>query len=256
MPDFLVTGTDTGVGKTMVAAALVTALRARAVRAIGFKPVETGVEKGQPSDSDLLARASADATPLTRPLLQLSEPLAPAVAAERAGVLVQPEDIEKRIELLRRAGYCVVVEGAGGVMVPLAWEKGAGLLFRGERSKKEPGPFFTVLDLAESSGLEAIIVARAGLGTLNHVALTVAMLRARKIPIRGIVLNGRASPGSDPRTVPGSDPDLAEATNPAALSRMVGKIVIVEVPLHTGSDVIEATVPYLGPLVAGSCDGV
>ena len=101
MNDVLVTGTDTGVGKTMIAAALVKALRARAVRAIGFKPVETGVEEGRPSDSDLLARVSADATPLTRPLLQLSEPLAPAVAAERAGVLVQPEDIEKRIDMLR-----------------------------------------------------------------------------------------------------------------------------------------------------------
>ena len=255
MNDVLVTGTDTGVGKTMIAAALVKALRARAVRAIGFKPVETGVEEGRPSDSDLLARVSADATPLTRPLLQLSEPLAPAVAAERAGVLVQPEDIEKRIDMLRRAGYCVVVEGAGGVLVPLAWEKGAGLLFRGERPKQEPGPFFTVVDLAERCGLEAIIVARAGLGTLNHVALTVAMLRARKIPIRGIVLNGRASPGSDPRTVPGSDPDLAEATNPAALARMVVDIVIVEVPLHSGSDPIEATVPHLGPLIAGLAPG-
>ena len=87
MNDVLVTGTDTGVGKTMIAAALVKALRARAVRAIGFKPVETGVEEGRPSDSDLLARVSADATPLTRPLLQLSEPLAPAVARSmcRAG---------------------------------------------------------------------------------------------------------------------------------------------------------------------------
>jgi len=253
VPDFLVTGTDTGVGKTMIAAALVKALRARAVRAIGFKPFETGVAEGEPADSDLLSHASADDTPLTRPLLHLSEPLAPAVAAERAGVLVQPEEIEKRIDLLRRAGYCVVVEGAGGVLAPLIWEKGSGSPFSESQRKRAPGPlFYTVLDLAARCGLEAIIVARAGLGTLNHVALTVAMLRARKIPIRGIVLNGRVSPGSDPRTVPGSDPDLAESTNPAALARIVEDIVIVEVPLHTGSDPIEATVSYLGPLVAGS----
>ena len=99
-----------------------------------------------------------------------------------------------------------------------------------------------MLDLAERCGLDAIVVARAGLGTLNHVALTVAMLRARRIPVKGVVLNGRDA----------STTNLAEATNPAALARMVGDIVIVEVPLHTGPDSIEATVPYLCPLVGMS----
>ena len=85
--DLLVTGTDTGVGKTMIAAALVTALRARGVRALGFKPVETGVGGWRADGLDLLApRLGRAERALARPLLQLAEPLAPAVAAERAGV--------------------------------------------------------------------------------------------------------------------------------------------------------------------------
>ena len=200
MRDLLVTGTDTGVGKTVVAVALVTALRRRGVRAIGFKPVETGLTPGQASDSDLLARASEDSSPLAAPLMQLPEPLAPAVAADRAGVALDPDRIESRIAQLRAAGYTVVVEGAGGVMVPLAWN-------------------YSVLDLAQACDLDAVVVGRAGLGTLNHIAMTVMMLRSREVAIRGIVLNGRGTP-----------PDLAEETNPAALGRMLHGVRIVEVP--------------------------
>ena len=108
--------------------------------------------------------ASGDA--LAPPLLQLGEALAPAVAAERAGIALNPDDIESRVGQLRRAGYTVVVEGAGGVMVPLAWD-------------------YTALDLAAACDLDAVVVARAGLGTLNHVAMTVMILRSREIPIRG-----------------------------------------------------------------------
>ena len=74
---------------------------------------------------------------------------------------------------MRDDGYTLVVEGAGGVMVPLTWG-------------------YTVLDLAQACDLDAVVVARAGLGTLNHVAMTVMMLRSHQIPIRGIVLNGRS----------------------------------------------------------------
>ena len=200
MRDLLVTGTDTGVGKTVIAAALVTALRRRGVRAIGFKPVETGLTPGQSSDSDLLARASEDTNPLAVPLLQLPEALAPAVAAERAGVTLDPDRIESRIAQLRGAGYTVVIEGAGGVMVPLAWN-------------------YSVLDLAQACDLDAVVVGRPGLGTLNHIAMTVMMLRSREIAIRGIVLNGGGHP-----------PDLAEQTNPAALGRMLHGVRILELP--------------------------
>ena len=206
MRDLLVTGTDTGVGKTMVAGALITALRLRGVRVLGFKPVETGVVAGEESDSTLLARASGDRNDLVQPLLQLREPLAPAVAAERVGATLDTDMIEARIAQLRRDGYTLVVEGAGGVMVPFTWG-------------------YTVLDLAQACSLDAVVVARAGLGTLNHIAMTVMMLRSREIAIRAVVLNGRKS-----------DPDTAELTNPAALSRMLQGIRVVEVPYDpTGS---------------------
>jgi dethiobiotin synthetase len=217
--DVLVTGTDTGVGKTVIAAAIVTALRARGVRAIGFKPAETGVEAGREADSEILARASATNDPLTAPLLKLAEPLAPAVAADRAGVALNPDAVESRIAELRRAGYTVVVEGAGGVMVPLAWD-------------------YTVLDLARASDLDAIVVARAGLGTLNHVAMTVMLLRAREIAIRGVVLNGRSPL-----------PDLAESTNPVALARLLHGLRIVETPHQLTNDPIAAAARVIDRLL-------
>ncbi|HTL02996.1 MAG TPA: dethiobiotin synthase, partial [Vicinamibacterales bacterium] len=160
MADFLVTGTDTAVGKTVIAAALVKALREQGVRALGFKPMETGVDGAAPADSDLLQRASCEQNPLAAPLLRLAEALAPAVAAERAGVQVHAEDIEQRIDALRREGYTLVVEGAGGVLAPLTWvdQKGVRHLFREDASKKVPysffvsGTFYTVLDLAQRCG--------------------------------------------------------------------------------------------------------
>jgi dethiobiotin synthetase len=217
--DLLVTGTDTGVGKTVIAAALVTVLRRSGVRALGFKPAETGGAAGEEPDSEVLARASGESHDLARPLLQLAEPLAPAVAAERAGMTLDPDAIEDRITRLRRDGYTLVVEGAGGVMVPLSWG-------------------YTVLDLAQACDLDAVVVARAGLGTLNHVAMTVMMLRSREIPIRGIVLNGRSA-----------TPDLAESTNPASLSRMLHGIRIVEVPHEPSGAPVEAASTVVGRLL-------
>ena len=210
MRDLLVTGTDTGVGKTIITAALVTALRKNGVRALGFKPVETGIGPADPTDSATLARISGEHSELARPLFQSHEALAPAVAAERAGVTLDPDDIEHRISQLRREGYTLAVEGAGGVMVPLCWG-------------------YTVLDLAQACDLDAVVVARAGLGTLNHVAMTIMMLRSREIPIRGIVLNGRSE-----------TPDLAESTNPSTLARMIHGVRIVEVPHDPSGNPIDS----------------
>ena len=126
MPDILITGTDTGIGKTVIAAALVKEFRARGIRAVGFKPAETGINESDTADSEIL---------------QLAEPLAPAVAAERAGTSICPEEIEARVESLRRSGYTLVVEGAGGLMVPLAWKKGRGSFSERAGRKRPPSPF-------------------------------------------------------------------------------------------------------------------
>ena len=230
MRDLLVTGTDTGVGKTVVAAALVTALRARGERALGFKPVETGISSDEEADSEILARASGERVAHVSPLLQLREPLAPAVAADRAGAALDVEELEARIARLRQDGYTLVIEGAGGVMVPLAWGHGN---LAGNRTL-----FYTVLDLAARCDLDAIVVGRAGLGTLNHVALTVLMLQSRGIGVRGVVLNGRSA-----------SPDLAESTNPSVLARMLPGMRIFEVPYQRADEVIAGTAAIVDRLL-------
>jgi dethiobiotin synthetase len=222
VPDLLVTGTDTGVGKTVVAAALVMALRQIGAKGIGFKPAETGISPAEISDSEVLAVASGSSSPLAAPLLRLSEPLAPAVAAERAGVVFDPTLAVERVRALRSAGYTVVVEGAGGLLVPLAWG-------------------YTAADLAAQAGLTAIVVARAGLGTLNHVALTLEALARRDVGVMAVVLNGRGDP-----------PDLAEATNPSALQRIAPDLAVVVLPHQrttTPLGVARALVPALLPVL-------
>jgi dethiobiotin synthetase len=222
--DLLVTGTDTSVGKTVVAAALVLALRAAGRRAVGFKPLETGVGGGTEDDASILARASGEAEPLACPLLALAEPLAPAVAATRAGVAIEPDDIEARVRALRDKGYDpIVIEGAGGVAVPLTWG-------------------YTALDLGRHLGLKAVVVARAGLGTLNHVWLTVEALAARDVPVAAVVLNGMS-----PR------PDLAEATNAASLGRLLPRVRCVVVPRMDGAgtwEIAQAIAPLMREWIA------
>jgi dethiobiotin synthetase len=206
--DLLVTGTDTEVGKTVIATALLVALRQQGVRAVGFKPVESG--SSTPADSEVLAKAAGVDEQLALPLLRLAEPLTPALAAERAGLHLDPAEVDDRVRRLRAAGYTLVVEGAGGLLAPLAWG-------------------FDSRDLAKRLGLEALIVARAGLGTLNHVCLTVEALRRADVPIRGVVLNRR-----------GEVPDLAEQTNPEVLARLLPGLPIVVI----------AEQPGLGPFQA------
>jgi dethiobiotin synthetase len=209
-PDLLVTGTDTGVGKTVIAAALALARRGRGLRVAAYKPVESGVADGAPSDAAVLAAACGAGELLSEPVLQLGEALAPAVAADRAGIALATDTIEERIAAMRSRGWSLIVEGAGGLLVPLTWG-------------------YTALDLAERAKLAAVVVARAGLGTLNHTRLTVDALTRRGIPVRAVVLNQRSG-----------RPDLAEVTNPSALERLLPGIPIVLVPRHQTHDALDA----------------
>lgn len=220
MADLLVTGTDARVGKTVVAAALVLALREKGRAAVGFKPVESA--GGGVTDSKLLATASGVDLPQARPLLQLGEPLDPALAAQRSGQGLDVKALELRVPSLYAAGYTVVVEGSGGLLAPLDWG-------------------YTALDLAARCGLHAVVVGRAGLGTLNHCLLTLAALQGRGVPVRGVVLNGPSSP-----------PDLAESTNPAALAQLAPGVPVVVLPRHPDADPLaaaRASVPFLMPLL-------
>jgi dethiobiotin synthetase len=168
-----VTGTDTGVGKTVVAAAVCAALAARGEVVAAFKPALTGLDEPSgdwPPDHDLLAAsANAGQSPEEVAPYRYDPPLSPHYAAElagekidRAGVLDAAYGEAARADLL-------VCEGVGGILVPLS----AGYLVR---------------DLAVDLGLPVLIAARAGLGTLNHTLLTVESARAAGLRVAGVVM--------------------------------------------------------------------
>lgn len=199
MRGLFVTATDTAVGKTEVACALLREARARGLDAVGAKPAQSGLVPGEPSDAERLRDASGGTEPLEAVCpYSFAAPLAPAVAARLSGIAISFERVLDSVRALAARHEAVVVEGAGGLLAPLT-----------ERE--------TYADLARALGLPVLVVARAGLGTVNHTALTVEALRARSIPIAGIVLN-RLAPEDDP-SVPHNAAEIARLTGiaPAAL---------------------------------------
>ncbi|MFT3913503.1 MAG: dethiobiotin synthase [Anaeromyxobacteraceae bacterium] len=192
MRGLFVTGTDTGVGKTEVSCALLEAARATGVDAVGMKPAQSGVTSDEPSDAQRLREASGRCEPLEALCPYTFEaPLAPAVAARLAGVTIAVERIEEAARALAARHATVLVEGAGGLLVPLTDE-------------------LTYADLAARLGLPVLVVARAGLGTVNHTALTVEAILRRGLRLAGIVLN-RTTPTDDP-SVPHNASEIARIT--------------------------------------------
>jgi dethiobiotin synthetase len=170
-----ITGTDTGVGKTYIAAGIASSLRRGGVNVGVMKPVETGCPRrlGRLVPSDTLALMKAaqtrDALGLVNPCRFL-KPLAPSVAAKLEGKHIDPAKIiDSFLELSRRHDF-MIVEGAGGIMVPISRN-------------------YLYLDLAAALRLPVIIVARPGLGTINHTLLTISAIRSRGIIISGVVIN-------------------------------------------------------------------
>ncbi|MCI4065018.1 dethiobiotin synthase [Micromonospora sp. R77] len=168
----LVTGTDTEVGKTVVTAAIAAAAQAAGMRVAVIKPGQTGTATGDPGDVDSVTRLAA---PLTgRTLASYPDPLAPLAAARVAEL--EPLELYTAVDAIRAEvdkHDLVLVEGAGGLLVPM-----------GLRPSGKP---WTVADLAVSLGAPAVVVARAGLGTLNHTALTLEALERRAVPA-GVVV--------------------------------------------------------------------
>ncbi len=186
MPGLLVTATDTGVGKTQVACALVAAARALGRNVGGMKPFESGCGRDEggrlvPADARLLRDAGGGNDPIEMVCpYALEAPLAPALAAAQAGVDVDLDVVERAYGVLSTAHPGgVVVEGAGGLLVPLD----AG--------------FTTFADLALRLSLPVVVVARPGLGTVNHTALTVEALATRGLECRGVIVND-ATGATDP----------------------------------------------------------
>ncbi|MGW0433060.1 dethiobiotin synthase [Micromonospora sp. NPDC003197] len=168
----VVTGTDTDVGKTVVTAAITAAAQAAGLRVAVVKPGQTGTATGAPTDVDVVDRLAAPMTSMT--LADYPDPLAPLAAARIAEL--EPLELYTVVDAVRAQAEkhdLVLVEGAGGLLVPM-----------GVRPSGEP---WTVADLAVSLGAPAVVVCRAGLGTLNHTALTLEALDRRAIPA-GVVL--------------------------------------------------------------------
>ena len=171
-----VTGTDTGVGKTLVACALLRALRARGIDAAGFKPVETGVGEAGPLDAIALREAAGGADELERVCPQrFALPAAPTVAAQAEGRAVDVAAIDAAFKELSARHEFVLVEGAGGLLVPAA----EGL---------------TMADLAARWSLPLLLVARAALGTINHTRLSLESAAARGLEVKGLVISHAGGP--------------------------------------------------------------
>jgi len=170
-----VTGTDTGVGKTRVSAALLQALSAHHTRVVGMKPVAAGIERinGVLANEDVVAlrAASTCAVPpeLDNPVL-LPDPVSPHIAAARAGVKIDIAHLVACHRALTQLADAVVVEGAGGFLVPL--------------SDLETGA-----DLAQALALPVVLVVGLRLGCLNHALLTLEAIRARGLTLAGWVAN-------------------------------------------------------------------
>ena len=160
---YFITGTDTNIGKTVIAAAL-----ALKLGATYWKPVQTGTL----TDDDTTTVAQLTGVSVAAPRFRLPEPLSPHAAAALAGVRIALADLLPPPE-----ARPLVVEGAGGVLVPLNETQ-------------------LMIDLIAALGFPAIVVARSTLGTINHTLLTLQALRMREIPVAGVVLNGPLNPGN------------------------------------------------------------
>lgn len=200
-----VTGTDTGVGKTVVSAALVALLRQRGVRVAAMKPVETGIatDDAPEGDAALLRDVAGedDALELVRPL-RFAEPLAPWVAAERAKRPIDLSVLDDALARLSDGRGAVVVEGAGGLLVPITRDVAFDGLF-------------------VAWELDVVVVAGNRLGVLNHALLTVRAAHDAGLRVRGVVLNAMG---------PAAAEGVAEESNLSALRDLLLPIPIVPFP--------------------------
>ena len=212
-----ITGTDTGIGKTVIAGGLAAVLKASGVDVGIMKPVATGGILSSPSTSRFEGEGpgrlvSEDAIFLKHAAgvddnldlinsICLRDPLAPSVAAKLEDLQIDLEKVDAAYDQLRRKHDFMVVEGVGGIAVPIQED-------------------YLVVHLAQRFNLPLVVVARPNLGTINHTFLTVEFARSFNLDVRGIVLNGLRQ-GME---------GLAEETNPAEVCRLTGLPILGIVP--------------------------
>jgi dethiobiotin synthase len=210
-----VTGTDTGGGKTVVAAGIAAALTQRGLQTGVMKPVETGVD-GEPADAMLLRTAAGSPDPLEIVCpLQFTEPLAPWLAAERAPQSIDMERLNESFRRISSARDAVIVETAGGLLTPISRDAGFDSLFRKWR-------------------LDLVIVAENVLGALNQTLLTVQAARQAGLRVVSVILKEFAA---QPRS-------LAEETNASALARLLLWSALPYLPVAIHVAVVD---PGVGP---------
>jgi dethiobiotin synthetase len=202
MRGVFVTGTDTAVGKTVVAAAICAVLRARGVGVVPFKPVVTGEDDAAdpdwPPDHVLLA-AAAGVEEESVAAARFGPPVSPHLAQALAGRPLAPSALLAAARAAGARGEALVAEGVGGLLVPLA-------------------DGFTVRDLAAALDLPLVVAARPGLGTINHTLLTLAAARAAGLRVAGVVM----TPWPE-------EPTILERSNRETIAEM-GEVEVATLP--------------------------
>jgi dethiobiotin synthetase len=190
MNALLITGTDTGVGKTWVGRALCRALSQAGRRVVAIKPVETGCAGATSADEDgaLLAAATGQAEPL-------------AAAADAAGEPIDLDALMLRIEALSAGADVLLIEGSGGLLTPIAWE-------------------WTIVDVARSLDAAALLVGSDRLGTINHAVMTLSALELAGLEVAGMVLTAPETPDASTGTNAASIARLAGLDRIVTLPRL------------------------------------
>ena len=210
IPGILVTGTDTGIGKTVIAGGIANWFRRQGNRVAVLKPAGSGCVRRREGlvseDAEFLAHRADASHPLDVICpVRYAEPLAPAIAAERAKQPLDWTVIDRSITTMSNASDVMIVEGVGGLMVPM-------------------DPKHTFLDVAKWLKLPTVVVARPNLGTINHTLLTVNALREAGVKVAGVVIN----------RYPAQSADVAAETNPRAIEKWGRVPVLGVVPDVTG----------------------
>jgi dethiobiotin synthetase len=204
---FFITGTDTGVGKTIITAALIKGLSRLGFKTGGMKPIESGcLQQGNvlvPPDGmfiKTIAHMAENIGHITP--CRFKSPLAPLPASEIEGITVDFEKIKKAFAYLSKKYDVVIVEGIGGLLVPITKN-------------------YSVIDMAKDFNLPLIVVSKPSLGTINHTMLTVSYALKEGLRVAGIIINYNQPPEST----------LAEATNPEII-RLISPVPVIGILPH------------------------